>query len=200
MRCPPGCLAERIAAETKSTPQPCLCFCSLPCTLCLQTTSEYDTFGSPAAELARRAATDAAVERPSGTRLWPWLFLCCPCCGRVCQCRVQCVAGCVCSGVRAGAQACSLMPHATTCQLPSFTHPVSPACLARLPAAIPGLLPDEVVAPVADSVGIRLLQKMGWRQGKGIGARTLLLACLLACPPAWHECVSDAACFYSAGG
>ena len=38
-----------------------------------------------------------------------------------------------------------------------------------LPAAIPGLLPEEMVAPVADSVGIRLLQKMGWRQGKGIG-------------------------------
>ncbi|PSC68980.1 TATA-box binding -interacting TOUGH isoform B [Micractinium conductrix] len=66
----------------------------------LQTTEQYDTFGSTAAELARRAAADAAAERPS---------------------------------------------------------------------AIPGLLPEEMVAPVADSVGIRLLQKMGWRQGKGIG-------------------------------
>lgn len=37
-------------------------------------------------------------------------------------------------------------------------------------AAIPGLMPEEMVAPVAESVGIRLLQKMGWRQGKGIGA------------------------------
>ncbi|KAL4855768.1 G patch domain-containing protein [Chlorella vulgaris] len=37
------------------------------------------------------------------------------------------------------------------------------------PSAIPGLLPDELVVPVADSVGIRLLQKMGWRLGKGIG-------------------------------
>jgi len=42
--------------------------------------------------------------------------------------------------------------------------------LLRLPpAAIPGLLPDEIVAPVAEGVGVRLLQKMGWRQGKGIG-------------------------------
>lgn len=32
----------------------------------LQTTAEYDTFGSTAAELARRAAADAAAERPSG--------------------------------------------------------------------------------------------------------------------------------------
>lgn len=31
-----------------------------------QTSAEYDTFGSTAAELARRAATDAATERPSG--------------------------------------------------------------------------------------------------------------------------------------
>lgn len=31
-------------------------------------------------------------------------------------------------------------------------------------------MPEEMVAPVAESVGIRLLQKMGWRQGKGIGA------------------------------
>jgi G patch domain-containing protein 1 len=37
------------------------------------------------------------------------------------------------------------------------------------PSAIPGLLPDEVVAPVAEGVGVRLLQRMGWRQGKGIG-------------------------------
>lgn len=34
----------------------------------LQTTHEYDTFGSTAAELARRAASDAAAERPSGTQ------------------------------------------------------------------------------------------------------------------------------------
>lgn len=38
------------------------------------------------------------------------------------------------------------------------------------PSAIPGLLPDEAVAPVAEGIGIQLLQRMGWRQGKGIGA------------------------------
>ncbi|GAB4821314.1 hypothetical protein N2152v2_008360 [Parachlorella kessleri] len=65
------------------------------------TTEQYDTFGSTAAELARRSARDAAATRPS---------------------------------------------------------------------AIPGLLPDELVAPVADSVGVRLLQRMGWRQGKGVGS------------------------------
>ena len=40
----------------------------------------------------------------------------------------------------------------------------------RRPSAIPGLLPDEAVAPVAEGIGIQLLQRMGWRQGKGIGA------------------------------
>ena len=37
------------------------------------------------------------------------------------------------------------------------------------PSAIPGLLPDEIVAPVAAGAGVQLLQRMGWRQGKGIG-------------------------------
>ena len=37
------------------------------------------------------------------------------------------------------------------------------------PSAIPSLLPLDVIAPVANSIGIQLLQKMGWRQGKGIG-------------------------------
>ena len=37
--------------------------------LCAQTTQEYDTFGSTAAEVARRAAAEAAAERPSGRRL-----------------------------------------------------------------------------------------------------------------------------------
>ncbi|KAI7838498.1 hypothetical protein COHA_007760 [Chlorella ohadii] len=82
----------------------------------LQTTQEYDTFGSTAAEMARRAAAEAAAERPSGKQ---------------------------------------------TVKLEEAVR--------MLEASIPGLVPDEVVAPVADSVGIRLLQKMGWRQGKGIG-------------------------------
>lgn len=38
------------------------------------------------------------------------------------------------------------------------------------PSAIPGAVFQDLIAPVPDSVGIRLLQKMGWRQGKGIGA------------------------------
>ncbi len=38
-------------------------------------------------------------------------------------------------------------------------------------------MPEEMVAPVAESVGIRLLQKMGWRQGKGIGAHGTYGAC-----------------------
>jgi G patch domain-containing protein 1 len=41
--------------------------------------------------------------------------------------------------------------------------------LAR-PPALPSLLPDDVLAPVADGAGVRLLQRMGWRQGKGVGA------------------------------
>lgn len=67
----------------------------------LQTTEQYDTFGSTAAEVARRVVAEEGRQRPS---------------------------------------------------------------------AIPGLLPDELVAPVAEGVGVRLLQRMGWRQGKGIGS------------------------------
>jgi G patch domain-containing protein 1 len=37
------------------------------------------------------------------------------------------------------------------------------------PEIIPGGLIDELVAPVASGVGVRLLQKMGWRQGRGVG-------------------------------
>eukprot|EP00887_Chlorella_sp_A99_P005964 scaffold29.g5964.t1 len=66
----------------------------------LQTTADYDTFGSTGAELARRVAEEETQARPS---------------------------------------------------------------------AIPGLLPEEVVAPVPAGAGIQLLQRMGWRQGKGIG-------------------------------
>ncbi|KAL6784160.1 hypothetical protein ACKKBG_A05050 [Auxenochlorella protothecoides x Auxenochlorella symbiontica] len=39
------------------------------------------------------------------------------------------------------------------------------------PQAVPGLLPEDVIAPVADSVGIQLLRRMGWRQGRGLGGR-----------------------------
>ncbi len=37
------------------------------------------------------------------------------------------------------------------------------------PSLIPGPVLDELVVPVASSIGVQLLQKMGWRQGKGIG-------------------------------
>ena len=39
------------------------------------------------------------------------------------------------------------------------------------PSFLPGLLlvPEEAIAPVTESMGVRLLQHMGWRQGKGIG-------------------------------
>jgi G patch domain-containing protein 1 len=33
-------------------------------------------------------------------------------------------------------------------------------------AALASLLPEELLVPVADSIGIRLLKHMGWRQGK----------------------------------
>ena len=84
-------------------------------------------------------------------------------------------ASAVCS-VPCGIQACARL-NAYSLPPQQFNVPVSHALfhLPCLPAAIPGLLPDEVVAPVADSVGIRLLQKMGWRQGKGIGAPACLL-------------------------
>lgn len=44
---------------------------------------------------------------------------------------------------------------------------------AARPAPIPGMLPDELVVPVAEGIGVQLLQRMGWRQGKGIGGGAL---------------------------
>jgi hypothetical protein len=75
-----GCLLSCLPATTL-----------LPVRIALhQTTAEYDTFGSTAAELARRAAADAAAERRSGEALcaggcWrsaacPALSLHLPCC------------------------------------------------------------------------------------------------------------------------
>lgn len=51
-----------------------------------QTTNEYDTFGSTAAELARRAAADAAAERPSGGSMHT--------CTHPATCRLQCQQAC----------------------------------------------------------------------------------------------------------
>ncbi len=38
------------------------------------------------------------------------------------------------------------------------------------PQIIPGGVIDDFVAPAAAAVGVRLLQKMGWRPGRGVGA------------------------------
>ncbi|KAL3343038.1 hypothetical protein AABB24_026872 [Solanum stoloniferum] len=38
------------------------------------------------------------------------------------------------------------------------------------PSAIPGPVPDEVVLPVTESIGLTLLQKMGWRRGRSINS------------------------------
>nr|CAB3467990.1 unnamed protein product [Digitaria exilis] len=36
------------------------------------------------------------------------------------------------------------------------------------PSAIPGPIPDELVVPTSNSIGMTLLMKMGWRQGRSI--------------------------------
>ncbi|KAI3470210.1 hypothetical protein Pfo_026873 [Paulownia fortunei] len=36
------------------------------------------------------------------------------------------------------------------------------------PSTIPGPVPDELIAPVTESIGVKLLLKMGWRQGRSI--------------------------------
>lgn len=36
------------------------------------------------------------------------------------------------------------------------------------PSAIPGPVPDEIVLPATDSIGIKLLLKMGWRHGRSV--------------------------------
>ncbi|KAK9833838.1 hypothetical protein WJX74_007401 [Apatococcus lobatus] len=41
---------------------------------------------------------------------------------------------------------------------------------SQAPSLAAGPIIEELLAPVAESLGIRLLQKMGWRQGKGVGA------------------------------
>ncbi|XP_072984098.1 G patch domain-containing protein TGH homolog isoform X2 [Typha latifolia] len=38
----------------------------------------------------------------------------------------------------------------------------------KRPSAIPGPVPDELVLPAAHSIGVKLLMKMGWRQGRSI--------------------------------
>uniref|UniRef100_A0A453RG81 Uncharacterized protein n=1 Tax=Aegilops tauschii subsp. strangulata TaxID=200361 RepID=A0A453RG81_AEGTS len=36
------------------------------------------------------------------------------------------------------------------------------------PSAIPGPVPDELVVPATTSIGVKLLMKMGWHQGRTI--------------------------------
>ncbi|CAK9330021.1 unnamed protein product [Citrullus colocynthis] len=36
------------------------------------------------------------------------------------------------------------------------------------PSAIPGPVPDELIVPAAESIGVKLLLKMGWRHGRAI--------------------------------
>ncbi|EPS72499.1 hypothetical protein M569_02259, partial [Genlisea aurea] len=36
------------------------------------------------------------------------------------------------------------------------------------PATIPGPVPDELLVPTTESIGVKLLSKMGWRQGRSI--------------------------------
>ncbi|KAJ3692470.1 hypothetical protein LUZ60_012820 [Juncus effusus] len=38
----------------------------------------------------------------------------------------------------------------------------------KRPSAIPGPAPDEIVLPASSSIGMKLLMKMGWRQGRSI--------------------------------
>ena len=96
------------------------------------------------------------------------------------------------------------LPTYALCLLPAYrlTHPRT---LPPNPAAIPGLMPEEMVAPVADSVGIRLLQRMGWRQGKGIGARGVGWGCGCRCqqPGSGGACAPAApgqGCWWVKGG
>ena len=42
--------------------------------------------------------------------------------------------------------------------------------LQTRPSVIPGPVPDEIIIPVAESIGVKLLVKMGWRHGRSIGA------------------------------
>jgi G patch domain-containing protein 1 len=44
------------------------------------------------------------------------------------------------------------------------------------PSLIPGPIIDDIVVPVANSIGMRLLQRMGWRPGRGIGSKATLAA------------------------
>lgn len=42
----------------------------------------------------------------------------------------------------------------------------------KRPSAIPGPVPDEIVAPATESIGVKLLLKMGWRRSRSINDQT----------------------------
>ncbi|KAL0388053.1 UNVERIFIED_CONTAM: G patch domain-containing protein TGH [Sesamum radiatum] len=42
------------------------------------------------------------------------------------------------------------------------------AALCLRPSTIPGPVPDELIVPATESIGVKLLLKMGWRQGRSI--------------------------------
>ncbi|EFJ35734.1 hypothetical protein SELMODRAFT_80512 [Selaginella moellendorffii] len=48
---------------------------------------------------------------------------------------------------------------------------IFPQDLRSRPAVIPGFVPDEIIVPPTDSIGVKLLRKMGWRHGRGIGPK-----------------------------
>ncbi|CAK9869086.1 unnamed protein product, partial [Sphagnum jensenii] len=48
--------------------------------------------------------------------------------------------------------------------------------IAKRPSAIPGPAIDEIVVPVTESIGVRLLLKMGWRHGRVIGPKHIAAA------------------------
>ncbi|KAL2650243.1 hypothetical protein R1flu_018371 [Riccia fluitans] len=43
----------------------------------------------------------------------------------------------------------------------------------KRPSVIPGPVPDEIVVPATQSIGVKLLMKMGWRRGRVVGPRLL---------------------------
>ncbi|GLT76532.1 hypothetical protein SLA2020_481850 [Shorea laevis] len=49
-----------------------------------------------------------------------------------------------------------------------YAHKQAETEQKQRPSAIPGPVPDELVAPVTESIGVKLLMKMGWRRGRSI--------------------------------
>lgn len=48
--------------------------------------------------------------------------------------------------------------------------------VGQRPTIIPGPVPDEIVVPLVQSIGISLLLKMGWRHGRSIGPKHIAAA------------------------